>query len=95
MLRYFDIDAPVFYAEIYLENLYELYLNNEVKYTEPNKFPIVKRDLSLLLDNDISFQQIKDVIYKTAPKYVKEINLFDVYDGKIYLQVKYHMPLLA
>jgi len=82
VLRYFNIDAPVLYAEIYLENLYELYSNNEVKFTEPNKFPIVKRDLSLLLDNDISFQQIKDVIYKTAPKYVKEINLFDVYDGK-------------
>ncbi|HOL75321.1 MAG TPA: hypothetical protein PLM87_06865, partial [Bacteroidales bacterium] len=82
VLRYFDIDTPVLYAEIYLENLYELYLNNEVKYTEPNKFPIVKRDLSLLLDNDISFQQIKDVIYKTASKYVKDINLFDVYDGK-------------
>jgi phenylalanyl-tRNA synthetase beta chain len=82
VLRYFDIDAPVYYAEIYLENLYESYSKNEVKYAEPNKFPIVKRDLSLLLNDDITFQQIKDVIYKAAPKYVKDINLFDVYEGK-------------
>lgn len=82
VLRYFNIDAPVLYAEIYLENLYELYSNNEVKFAEPNKFPIVKRDLSLLLNDDITFQQIKDVIYKAAPKYVKDINLFDVYEGK-------------
>ncbi|OQC41852.1 MAG: Phenylalanine--tRNA ligase beta subunit [Bacteroidetes bacterium ADurb.Bin035] len=82
MLRYFDIDAPVYYAEIYLENLYESYSKNEVKYAEPNKFPIVKRDLSLLLNDDITFQQIQDVIYKAAPKYVKDINLFDVYEGK-------------
>jgi len=93
VLRYFDIDAPVYYAEIYLENLYESYSKNEVKYAEPNKFPIVKRDLSLLLNDDITFQQIQDVIYKAAPKYVKDINLFDVYEGKIYLQVKYHMLL--
>jgi len=82
VLRYFDIDAPVYYAEIYLENLYESYSKNEVKYAEPNKFPIVKRDLSLLLNDDITFQQIQDVIYKAAPKYVKDINLFDVYEGK-------------
>jgi phenylalanyl-tRNA synthetase beta chain len=36
----------------------------------------------LLLNDDITFQQIKDVIYKAAPKYVKDINLFDVYEGK-------------
>lgn len=82
VLKYFDIDEPVFYSEINLEKLYDLATQTTVKYIEPNKFPVVRRDLSLLLSSDVTFQNIKDVIYKVAPKYVKDINLFDVYDGK-------------
>src|SRR5690606_212603 len=65
ILRYFDIQDQVFYAEIYLETLYDLFKQNKIKYTEPNKFPIVRRDLSLLLNKNITFKQVKDVIYET------------------------------
>jgi phenylalanyl-tRNA synthetase beta chain len=82
ILRYFDIQDQVFYAEIYLETLYDLFKQNKIKYTEPNKFPIVRRDLSLLLNKNITFKQVKDVIYETVPKCIKAVNLFDVYEGK-------------
>jgi phenylalanyl-tRNA synthetase beta chain len=81
VLKYFDIDEPVFYAEINVEKLYDLATQTTIKYIEPNKFPIVRRDLSLLLSSDVTFHNIKEVIYMVAPKYVKEVNLFDVYDG--------------
>jgi phenylalanyl-tRNA synthetase beta chain len=53
-----------------------------VKYGEIARFPAVRRDLALLIDKNISFAEIKRTAYQTDKKILKEVSLFDVYEGK-------------
>ena len=55
------------------------------------KFPSTKRDFSLLLDKNLLFDDIKRVALKTDNKILKSVELFDVYEGKIYQKIKNHM----
>tara|TARA_B100001093_G_C26857855_1_gene1028304 strand:- start:4869 stop:7283 length:2415 start_codon:yes stop_codon:yes gene_type:complete len=52
------------------------------KFNELNKFPKVKRDLALLIDNSLRFDQLQEVARQAASKLLKEVYLFDVYEGK-------------
>ena len=54
----------------------------KVSYTEISKFPAVKRDLALLLDKKVQFAEIEKIAYETEKKLLKEVSLFDVYEGK-------------
>ena len=56
--------------------------NVKVSYTEISKFPVVKRDLALLLDKKVQFAEIEKIAYETEKKLLKEVSLFDVYEGK-------------
>ena len=56
--------------------------NVKVNYTEISKFPAVKRDLALLLDKKVQFAEIEKIAYETEKKLLKEVSLFDVYEGK-------------
>ena len=56
--------------------------NNKISYTEISKFPAVSRDLALLLDKGVEFAEIEKVAYSTEKKLLKEVTLFDVYEGK-------------
>ncbi len=79
----FDIDSPVYYAEIDLEKLIALSdKQNKSSFAELPKFPEVKRDLALLIDQSITFAQLREIALKTEKKLLKSINLFDVYEGK-------------
>ncbi len=78
----FDVDKEVFYAELNYDNLLTLVSQNKVVYKEVVKFPSVRRDLALLLDKSITYQTIKDLASKQERKLLKEVNLFDVYEGK-------------
>jgi phenylalanyl-tRNA synthetase beta chain len=49
--------------------------------TELPKFPAVKRDLALLLDNDVSFKEIYNLSFQSEKTVLKEVDLFDVYEG--------------
>lgn len=83
LLKQFDIDAPVYYAEINLPLLFaKSAKQNKVLFTELPKFPEVKRDLALLIDKSVTFAQIKAIAQKTEKKLLKRISLFDVYEGK-------------
>ncbi|GIV29173.1 MAG: phenylalanine--tRNA ligase beta subunit [Bacteroidia bacterium] len=82
-LKSFEIETTNFvYAEIYLEPLFENYQNKTTTYSEIPKFPVVERDLSLLLDKTITYAQIKQNIQKAAGHYLKNIHMFDYYQGK-------------
>lgn len=82
ILKYFDIQKPVFYANFKWENLMDLVkVNAEVTFTEIPKYPSVRRDLALLLDKNVTFKQLYDLAYDTEKKLLKGINLFDVYEG--------------
>ena len=54
----------------------------KISYKEISKFPAVKRDLALLLDKNVQFAEIEKIAYETEKKLLKEVSLFDVYEGK-------------
>lgn len=81
ILKQFDIQQEVYYAEIDWDMLLKLVKLN-FKYEAISKFPKVKRDLSLLIDKTVTYKQLSEIAFKTETKFLKEINLFDVYEGK-------------
>lgn len=78
----FDIDKEVFYAAFNYDNLLKLVSMNKVIYKEVSKFPTVRRDLALLIDNNVKYIAIKELASKQDRKLLKSVNLFDVYEGK-------------
>ena len=81
VLKATDVKQDVVFADFDADLLLELY-SNKSKYTEISKFPEVRRDLSLVLDASVTFDQIKELALKTERKILADINVFDVYEGK-------------
>jgi phenylalanyl-tRNA synthetase beta chain len=82
MLKAFDIDSEVYYADLNWKELMKAIRNNKVSYKEICKYPAVRRDLALLLDKSVQFGEIEKIAYETEKKLLKEVSLFDVYEGK-------------
>ena len=82
ILKVFDIDSEVYFADINWKELLKAIRNIKVNYVELTKFPAVKRDLALLLDKKVQFAEIEKIAYETEKKLLKEVSLFDVYEGK-------------
>jgi phenylalanyl-tRNA synthetase beta chain len=80
--KHFDIKQDVFFAEINWDIVLELIKMNKVKFSPITKFPAVTRDLSLLLDRAVTFGEIEDLAGQSERKLLKEVSLFDVYEGK-------------
>lgn len=78
----FDIDNEVYYADINWKELMKAIKGKKVTYTEISKFPAVKRDLALLIDKKVQFAEIEKIAYETDKKLLKNVELFDVYEGK-------------
>lgn len=78
----FDLDEPVWTAELNWEMLLQVYQLYRIKYTEVSKFPQVRRDLSLLLNQDVSFSELRKAAQNSEKKLLQEVQLFDVYSGK-------------
>ncbi|MDL2221532.1 phenylalanine--tRNA ligase subunit beta [Parabacteroides sp. OttesenSCG-928-N08] len=77
-----DIDVEVYYAELSWNLLMKEIRKNKVSYSEISKFPAVKRDLALLLDKSVQFSEIEKIAGENERKLLKEVTLFDVYEGK-------------
>ncbi|MBP5479421.1 MAG: phenylalanine--tRNA ligase subunit beta [Bacteroidaceae bacterium] len=77
-----DVDAPVYYADINWTNLMKLIKKSSVSYYDVPKFPAVSRDLALLLDTNVEFAAVEAAAYSAEKKLLKEVKLFDVYEGK-------------
>ena len=82
LLKAFDIDNEVYYADLNWSELLKAIRSVKVSYKEISKFPVVKRDLALLIDKNIQFAEIEKIAYETEKKLLKEVELFDVYEGK-------------
>lgn len=82
LLKSFDIKSDVFYADLYFENILNSIKDHKITYSELLKYPEVKRDLALVLDQAVTYQQIKELAHKTEKKLLKDIILFDVYEGE-------------
>ncbi|MDR2057079.1 MAG: phenylalanine--tRNA ligase subunit beta [Dysgonamonadaceae bacterium] len=80
--KQFDINAEVCFAELNWDSLMKENQSVRVKFSEITKFPAVRRDLALLLDKNISFAEIEKIAFQIDKKLLKEVSLFDVYEGK-------------
>ncbi|MGB0837658.1 MAG: phenylalanine--tRNA ligase subunit beta [Flavobacteriaceae bacterium] len=81
ILKVFGIKQEVFYADIDWENLIMVTKNHKIVVQAMAKFPAVKRDLSLLLDEKTSFAEVYNLAFQTEKKFLKEVDLFDFYEG--------------
>jgi len=76
-----DVDGQVYFADFDWDLVLKAIRKNSIKYREVSKYPAVRRDLALLVDEAVTFEQLKTVATKTERKLLKEVNIFDVYKG--------------
>lgn len=81
-LKAFDIDNPVYYADLDWNMLLRLHKQYKPVINDLPKFPEVKRDFALLVDKSVTFADLAQAAYATEKKLLKAVNLFDVYEGK-------------
>ena len=81
LAKKFGIKQPVFACEINWPALFTLIKRGKVAFKELPKFPEVRRDLALLLDEGVSFADLRQTAFKQARKLLKSVTLFDVYRG--------------
>ncbi|MDO4728186.1 MAG: phenylalanine--tRNA ligase subunit beta [Bacteroidota bacterium] len=80
ILKHFDIKQEVLFADFEWDNYIE-FIEDTIKFREIPKFPEVRRDLALLLDTKVRFDDLQKVTLATNPKLIKKVDLFDVYQG--------------
>jgi len=80
ILRLFDLSKEIFYVELDWDLLLKI-SNDNIVYEEVSRFPEVRRDLSLVLDKKISFEQIRKLAKTQETFLIKEMNVFDLYEG--------------
>lgn len=82
VLKKFDIEQPVVYAEIDWNALYKLVAKNRVTFTDIPRTQPVDRDLALLIDKTVRFADIETAVRNAEKKLLRGVRLFDVYEGK-------------
>ncbi|MEG9326427.1 phenylalanine--tRNA ligase subunit beta [Salinimicrobium catena] len=82
ILKNFDIVQEVLYADFKWDEVIETAKAQQNKFRDISKFMPVRRDFALLLDNSVTFEDIYNIAYRTEQKLLKNVNLFDVYEGK-------------
>lgn len=82
LCKAFEVELPVLYAEFNWAAIKSLIAQQSIKVKPIAKFPKVKRDLALLLDQQITFDQLKQTALNTEKQLLREVSLFDVYTGK-------------
>ncbi len=81
VLKEFGIKQEVLFADFNWDSILKITGNKKNKVSELPKFPSVKRDLALLLDSNTSFDELYNLAFKSEKKLLKEVDLFDVYEG--------------
>lgn len=81
VLKAFDIGQPVFHAELAEEAFLEALRSRRTVFTEVPRFPAVRRDLSLLLDEQVTYAQLEALAFKAERALLRSVGLFDVYEG--------------
>ena len=82
VLAVFDIEQDVFFADLNWNLLMKKTRKQEITFKEVSKYPAVSRDLALLVDKNVEFAQIEQIAYASERKLLKNVRLFDVYEGK-------------
>ncbi len=81
ILRGFGIEAPVYFADLNWSLLMKATRKESVTFSEISRFPAVSRDLALLLDKGVKFSEIERIAYSTEKRLLRDVRLFDVYEG--------------
>ncbi|MDR0765331.1 MAG: phenylalanine--tRNA ligase subunit beta [Odoribacteraceae bacterium] len=81
-LKRADVQQEVFHAEFTWDNILEKIAARPVTYKPVPRYPSVKRDLALLLDERVTFKEVRDLAFVTARSLLKSVSLFDVYEGE-------------
>ncbi len=81
ILKNLNIDVNVWYGDLNWTAILKAIKNNKVTYTPLLKYPEVKRDLALLIDKEIKFSTVKALAFKTERQILRNVNIFDVYEG--------------
>ena len=81
ILKHFGIKQEVFYADFNWALILKL-ISTKIKYTEIPKYPEVRRDLALLIDQNVTYESIYTLAKQTEKTLLKDVNLFDVYEGQ-------------
>lgn len=81
VLKAFDLNQPVFYAEVDVAVCRSVLAERRTVFVPVPRFPSVRRDLSLLLDNAVTFAELERVARQSERKLLREVGLFDVYEG--------------
>lgn len=80
-LKKFDISQEVFFADINMDALMQSIQKRKKEYKGAPKYPSVRRDLSMLINKDVSFEQLKKIAKQAEQKLLTNIDIFDVYEG--------------
>jgi len=81
LLKKMDIRSEVFYADFNWASILKALRKHKIDFTEITKFPSIRRDLALVIEKSIKFEDIAAIAQKTGKKILKDINLFDVYEN--------------
>ncbi|TCK83680.1 phenylalanine--tRNA ligase subunit beta [Albibacterium bauzanense] len=81
VLKQVDVQGEIFYADFNWDIILKSITNNKIVYKEVSKFPSIRRDLAILVDEKVSFASLKGIAEKTERKILHEVNVFDVYQG--------------
>ncbi|MBP9688809.1 MAG: phenylalanine--tRNA ligase subunit beta, partial [Bacteroidia bacterium] len=79
--KQFDLTNEVWFADFNWDNIYELSIGTSLKLQAISSFPAVRRDLALVLDAKTTYAEVEKLARKTEQQLLKEINVFDVYEG--------------
>ncbi|RXP57040.1 phenylalanine--tRNA ligase subunit beta [Lutibacter sp. HS1-25] len=81
ILKEFGIKQEVLFADFNWENVLKVGGKSQIKIAELPKFPSVKRDFALLLDEQVTFNEIYNLAFQAEKNLLKDVDLFDVYEG--------------
>ncbi|MBK7873120.1 MAG: phenylalanine--tRNA ligase subunit beta [Saprospiraceae bacterium] len=82
LVKQMDIRGGVFYADLHWDNLLKVLAKHIISFVELNKFPTVRRDLALVIENSVKFADIAQIARKVGKNIIKDVNLFDVYENE-------------
>jgi phenylalanyl-tRNA synthetase beta chain len=82
LLKSFDVKQQVWFADINWPLWLKALPTKRIQYNAPEKYPAVRRDLSLLLNTNVRFAELEQVAFDAERKLLREVGLFDVYEGK-------------
>ena len=82
VLELFEIKQPVFYVDIDWDKVLELNKALKITYTEISKFPVVQRDLAIVVDKNLPYEQVEKATWGAKVNKLTSINLFDVFESE-------------